>query len=58
MSRKVCVKVKVTLAINVEEGVDIGEVLSEMDYNFTSRTDNAEVVEYVDCSAAIVDCPI
>lgn len=43
MARKVIVIVKVRLIIEVEEGVDISEVITEMDYDFTSQTDNAEI---------------
>ncbi len=37
MSRKVYVTVTVKLILNVEEGVEIGDVLSEMDYSFSSE---------------------
>ena len=43
MSRKVFVEVKVRLVINADEGVDIGNVINEADYNFTSQTEGAEI---------------
>ena len=43
--RKVYVKVEVKLIIQAEEGVSIDDVISEMDYDFTSQTDNAEIVD-------------
>lgn len=45
MARKVYVTVKTRLIIEMEEGVEVSEVIQEMDYNFTSQTDNAEIVE-------------
>lgn len=43
--RKVYVDVKVRVIVEAEEGVDISEVMAEMDYNFTSHTDGAEIVD-------------
>lgn len=43
MARKVYVDVKVRLIIRAEEGQDIDEVLTNMDYNFTSNSDDAEI---------------
>lgn len=45
MARKVFVNLTVKVVIDAEEGIDINEVLSDMDYNFTSNTDNAEIVD-------------
>ena len=49
MARKVYVQVTVRLIIDIDEAVEVGdviqEVIQEMDYNFTSTTDNTEVVE-------------
>jgi len=45
MSRKVYVNVTTRLIIRADEGVDIDEVLSEMDYSFTSTTRGAEIEE-------------
>ena len=41
--RKVYVNVTARLNIRVDEGVDINEVLDEMDYDFTSQTDGADI---------------
>lgn len=43
MARKMYVEVKVRLIIEADDGVDLQEVMSEMDYNFTSTTDGASV---------------
>lgn len=45
MARKVYVNVTTRLIIEVEEGVEIDDVIQDMDYNFTSKTDNAEIVD-------------
>ena len=45
MARKVYVNVSVRLIIEVEEGIEIDEVISEMDYNFTSNTDDADITD-------------
>ncbi len=37
MARKVYVTVTVKLVLNVEDGVDINDVISEMDYSFSSE---------------------
>lgn len=51
MARKVYVEVKTRLIIEVEEGIDIDKVMADMDYNYTSQTDDAsvtdtEIIEY------------
>lgn len=43
MSRKVYVDVKVKLIINMDEGVEVQQVINEMDYNFASTTDCANI---------------
>jgi hypothetical protein len=43
--RKVYVKVTARLIINMDEGVEVGDVIDEMDYSFTSQTDGADIVE-------------
>jgi hypothetical protein len=45
MARKVYVNVTTRLIIDVEEGVEIGEIIQEMDYNFISNTDNADITD-------------
>jgi len=41
--RKVYVNVTTRLIIRADEGVDINDVLSDMDYDFTSQTDGADI---------------
>ena len=41
--RKVYIDVKVKLIIYADEGIDIDEVIQEMDYNFTSDTEGADI---------------
>jgi len=44
MARKVYVEVKVKLIINIDEGTTVEDVLSEMEYEFTTSTDvNADI---------------
>ena len=41
--RKVFVEVKVKLVLNMDEGVEVGDVISEMDYSFADTTGNADI---------------
>ncbi|MDD1710957.1 MAG: hypothetical protein LUQ37_08645 [Methanoregulaceae archaeon] len=41
--RKVYVTVTTRLIIRADEGVNIESVLENMDYNFTSQTDGADI---------------
>jgi hypothetical protein len=41
--RKVYVEVKVRLIIRADEGVDINGVLEEMEYDFSSQTEGADI---------------
>lgn len=43
MSRKITVEVRVKLVIRADEGVEVDELMSEMDYNFTDQTGKATV---------------
>jgi len=43
--RKVYVDVSVRLVINIDEGVDIGDVINEMEYSFSDTTTNADIVD-------------
>jgi len=43
MDRKIYVEVKVKLIIRADEGVEVGEIIDEMDYNFTDGTDKAQI---------------
>ena len=45
MSRKVYVNVTVRVIMEVENDVEISDVISEMDYSFTSSTTGADIVE-------------
>lgn len=45
MSRKVYVNVTTRLIIVMEDDVDITDVISEMDYDFRSGTENATVLD-------------
>jgi hypothetical protein len=51
--RKVFVELKVKLVIEVEEGVEISEVIGDMD--FTSSTDNSEIVDSKIIEHEIID---
>lgn len=41
--RKVYIEVKVRLVVRMDEGVEVGEVIQEMDYNFDSQTNGANI---------------
>jgi hypothetical protein len=41
--RKVYVEVKVKLIINMDDGVEVQEVVNELDYSFNSQTDGATI---------------
>jgi hypothetical protein len=45
MARKVYVTVKTRLIIEVEEGVSIDDIIQEMDYEFISNTENADITD-------------
>jgi len=45
MSRKVYVEVTSRLIIHMDEGIEVSEVLENMDYNFTYVEDRAEIVD-------------
>lgn len=45
MARKVYVTVKTRLIIEVEEGISIDNVIEEMDYEFISNTENADITD-------------
>ena len=38
------VEVKVKLILDMDEGVEVSTVINEMDYNFTSLTNGADIV--------------
>ena len=41
--RKVYVDVKVRLVINMDEGMEVSDVIDDIDYGFISQTDGATV---------------
>ena len=43
MSRKVYVTVTARLILRVEEGIEVGDVIDNMEYGFSSQTDGAEI---------------
>ena len=45
MSRKVYVEVTTRLIIDMDEGIEVDEVIGELDYDFTSTTDGADIVD-------------
>jgi hypothetical protein len=45
MARKVYVEVKVKLILHMEEGIEVCDVIADLDYEFTSHTEGAEVAD-------------
>jgi hypothetical protein len=45
MSRRVYVEVKVKLVLDMDDGVDVSDVISEMDYSFTSNNDGVTITD-------------
>jgi hypothetical protein len=43
VARKVFVEVKVKLVLDMEEGIEVQEVIDEMEYSFTSNTGGADI---------------
>lgn len=43
--KKIYVNVNVRLIINANDDVDVTDVLDNMDYDFSSETDGAEIVD-------------
>lgn len=43
--RKVIVEVKVRLVINMDEGLEVSDVINEMEYDFTAQNDGAADIE-------------
>ena len=41
--KKVYIDVKVRMIVRTEEGVGIDDIISEMDYDFTSQTEGADI---------------
>jgi len=53
--RKVYVIVTTRLIVEMDEGIDINEVLADMDYDFTSRTEGADIIDTEIYEQEIVD---
>lgn len=43
MSRKVSVGLKVKIIVNMDDGIDVHDVVSDLDFNFLSTTPFADV---------------
>lgn len=43
--RKVTVELKVTLTINMDEGLEVADVINEMEYDFTANNEGAADIE-------------
>ena len=43
--RKVEVEIKIKLSLNINEGVEIQEIVNELQYNFCDTTGEAEVLD-------------
>lgn len=41
--RKIYVTVTAKLIVRADDGVDVDDVLSDMDYNFSSQTEGAQI---------------
>ena len=53
--KKVYVNVLVRLIIQMDEGTEVNTVLSDMDYNFTSRTDGADIEDTEIIEQEVID---
>lgn len=43
--RKVTVEVKVKLVINMDEGLEVSDVINELEYDFTANNEGAADIE-------------
>ena len=43
--RKVYVEVKVKMIVSADDGVDISDVVNEMEYDFSSQTEGADILD-------------
>ena len=53
--RKVFVTLTVNLVINADDDVEIGDVIDELDYDFTDQTGKAEVADSTIADYKITD---
>lgn len=53
--RKVTIELKVSLELQVDEGIEISQVVNEMDYEFSDTTGSATVIDSSICDYEIKD---
>jgi hypothetical protein len=53
--RKVTIELKIKMDLMVDEGVELSEVINELDYTFSDTTDNATIEDYEILDYAIED---
>jgi hypothetical protein len=46
MDRKVFINVTVTMTLRIDEGISVNEVIGNMEYNFNSKTPNADIEDH------------
>jgi hypothetical protein len=55
MSRIVHVDVQVHLVLSIDEGIEVGEVIDEMEYHFRDTTTQANIVDTEILDYEVVD---
>lgn len=55
MSKKVYLDVKIRLILNVDENQNIGDVVDEMDYAFTTKQEGVDILDTEMTDFEIVD---
>jgi hypothetical protein len=55
MDRKIYVEVKVRLIIRADEGVEVGQIVNEMEYNFSDTTGKADIEDSEVCGFEVTD---
>jgi hypothetical protein len=55
MSRKVYLKVEVSMIAIIEEGVEVGDFVNELDYSFSDKTGKATILDTTILDYAITD---
>ena len=55
MSRKVTVKLEVMAKMTIDEGVNVFDIVNEMDYNFTDTTTQATIEDTEILDFEVVD---
>lgn len=53
--RKVFVNVRVKLVINVDDDIEVGKVIEEMEYDFTDTTGKADIEDTEIMGAEVYD---